>query len=55
MCALLVVLVVATPLVFVLYQVYHKIKYVFFPSCQPPLNIEVSSDFSGITQLLWRK
>ncbi|NWZ00344.1 INAR1 protein, partial [Loxia curvirostra] len=40
MVALLVVLVVATLLVFGLYQVYHKIKYVFFPSCQPPLNIE---------------
>ncbi|XP_031957140.1 interferon alpha/beta receptor 1 [Corvus moneduloides] len=40
MGALLVVLLVATPLVFVLYQAYSKIKYVFFPSCQPPLNIE---------------
>ncbi|XP_066033314.1 interferon alpha/beta receptor 1 [Chamaea fasciata] len=40
MSALLVVLLVATPLVFVLYQAYNKIKYVFFPSCQPPLNIE---------------
>ncbi|NXH28836.1 INAR1 protein, partial [Myiagra hebetior] len=40
MGALLVVLLVATPLVFVLYQVYSKIKYVFFPSCQAPLNIE---------------
>ncbi|NXK70262.1 INAR1 protein, partial [Sylvietta virens] len=40
MGALLVVLLVATPLVFVLYQAYNKIKYVFFPSCQPPLNIE---------------
>ncbi|NXO45867.1 INAR1 protein, partial [Locustella ochotensis] len=38
--ALLVVLLVATPLVFLLYQAYSKIKYVFFPSCQPPLNIE---------------
>ncbi|NWV10591.1 INAR1 protein, partial [Ptilonorhynchus violaceus] len=38
--ALLVVLLVATPLVFVLYKAYSKIKYVFFPSCQPPLNIE---------------
>ncbi|NXR72974.1 INAR1 protein, partial [Pycnonotus jocosus] len=38
--ALLVVLLVAAPLVFVLYQAYNKIKYVFFPSCQPPLNIE---------------
>ncbi|NWI84160.1 INAR1 protein, partial [Dryoscopus gambensis] len=38
--ALLVVLLVAAPLVFVLYQAYSKIKYVFFPSCQPPLNIE---------------
>uniref|UniRef100_A0A8C3TXU4 Interferon alpha and beta receptor subunit 1 n=1 Tax=Catharus ustulatus TaxID=91951 RepID=A0A8C3TXU4_CATUS len=40
MGALLVVLLVAALLVFVLYQAYHKIKYVFFPSCQPPLNIE---------------
>ncbi|NXQ26011.1 INAR1 protein, partial [Alaudala cheleensis] len=40
MGALLVVLLVATPLVFVFYQAYNKIKYVFFPSCQPPLNIE---------------
>ncbi|NWV81912.1 INAR1 protein, partial [Dasyornis broadbenti] len=40
MGALMVVLLVATPLVFVLYQAYSKIKYVFFPSCQPPLNIE---------------
>ncbi|NXJ30514.1 INAR1 protein, partial [Dicrurus megarhynchus] len=40
MGALLLVLLVATPLVFVLYQAYSKIKYVFFPSCQPPLNIE---------------
>ncbi|XP_037232825.1 interferon alpha/beta receptor 1 [Falco rusticolus] len=38
--ALIVVLFVATPLVFALYQVYNKIKYVLFPSCQPPLNIE---------------
>ncbi|NXE18401.1 INAR1 protein, partial [Ardeotis kori] len=38
--ALIVVLLVATPLVFLLYQAYNKIKYVFFPSCQPPLNIE---------------
>ncbi|XP_064560588.1 interferon alpha/beta receptor 1 isoform X1 [Zonotrichia leucophrys gambelii] len=38
--ALLVVLLVAAPLVFVFYQAYSKIKYVFFPSCQPPLNIE---------------
>ncbi|NWV24403.1 INAR1 protein, partial [Origma solitaria] len=38
--ALIVVLLVATPLVFVIYQAYSKIKYVFFPSCQPPLNIE---------------
>ncbi|XP_058655858.1 interferon alpha/beta receptor 1 isoform X1 [Ammospiza caudacuta] len=38
--ALLVVLLVAAPLVFVFYQAYNKIKYVFFPSCQPPLNIE---------------
>ncbi|NXY53170.1 INAR1 protein, partial [Callaeas wilsoni] len=40
MGALLVVLLVVTPLVFVLYQAYNKIKYVFFPSCQPRLNIE---------------
>ncbi|NXP01056.1 INAR1 protein, partial [Certhia brachydactyla] len=40
MGALLAVLLVGTPLVFVLYQAYNKIKYVFFPSCQPPLNIE---------------
>ncbi|NXE08148.1 INAR1 protein, partial [Lophotis ruficrista] len=38
--ALIAVLLVATPLVFLLYQAYNKIKYVFFPSCQPPLNIE---------------
>ncbi|NWH95859.1 INAR1 protein, partial [Aegithalos caudatus] len=38
--ALLVVLLVATPLVFLFYHAYNKIKYVFFPSCQPPLNIE---------------
>ncbi|XP_027557649.1 interferon alpha/beta receptor 1 [Neopelma chrysocephalum] len=40
MAALFAVLLVALPLVFVLYQAYSKIKYVFFPSCQPPLNIE---------------
>ncbi|NXQ64541.1 INAR1 protein, partial [Anthoscopus minutus] len=40
MGALLLVLLVATPLVLMLYQAYNKIKYVFFPSCQPPLNIE---------------
>ncbi|XP_010157283.1 PREDICTED: interferon alpha/beta receptor 1 [Eurypyga helias] len=38
--ALIVVLLVATLLVFALYQAYNKIKYVFFPSCHPPLNIE---------------
>ncbi|NXY74470.1 INAR1 protein, partial [Glareola pratincola] len=38
--ALIAVLLVAAPLVFALYQAYNKIKYVFFPSCQPPLNIE---------------
>ncbi|NXL94834.1 INAR1 protein, partial [Alectura lathami] len=38
--ALIAVLVVATLLTFFLYQAYNKIKYVFFPSCQPPLNIE---------------
>ncbi|NXT02650.1 INAR1 protein, partial [Jacana jacana] len=38
--ALIAVLLVAALLGFVLYQAYNKIKYVFFPSCQPPLNIE---------------
>ncbi|NXT26913.1 INAR1 protein, partial [Syrrhaptes paradoxus] len=38
--ALIAVLLVTTPLVFALYQAYNKIKYVFFPSCQPPLNIK---------------
>ncbi|XP_074714328.1 interferon alpha/beta receptor 1 isoform X2 [Strix uralensis] len=38
--ALIAVCLVATILVFALYQAYSKIKYVFFPSCQPPLNIE---------------
>ncbi|NXV18005.1 INAR1 protein, partial [Cepphus grylle] len=38
--ALIAVLLVAAPLGFALYQAYSKIKYVFFPSCQPPLNIE---------------
>uniref|UniRef100_A0A8D0FEZ3 Interferon alpha and beta receptor subunit 1 n=1 Tax=Strix occidentalis caurina TaxID=311401 RepID=A0A8D0FEZ3_STROC len=38
--ALIAVCLVATILVFALYQAYNKIKYVFFPSCQPPLNIE---------------
>ncbi|KFV51911.1 Interferon alpha/beta receptor 1, partial [Gavia stellata] len=38
--ALVAVLLVAMPFVFVLYQAYNKIKYAFFPSCQPPLNIE---------------
>ncbi|XP_074010104.1 interferon alpha/beta receptor 1 [Numenius arquata] len=38
--AVVAVLLVAAPLFFVLYQAYNKIKYVFFPSCQPPLNIE---------------
>ncbi|NWH74675.1 INAR1 protein, partial [Piaya cayana] len=38
--ALVVVLLVAALLSFALYQVYNKIKYVFFPSCRPPLNIE---------------
>ncbi|NXK54246.1 INAR1 protein, partial [Chauna torquata] len=37
---LIAVLVVATLFIFFLYQAYNKIKYVFFPSCQPPLNIE---------------
>ncbi|NWR47148.1 INAR1 protein, partial [Regulus satrapa] len=40
MGALLLVLLVVPPFLFVLYQAYNKIKYVFFPSCQPPLNIE---------------
>ncbi|XP_068281027.1 interferon alpha/beta receptor 1 isoform X2 [Nyctibius grandis] len=38
--ALVAVLLLAMPLIFALYQAYNKIKYVFFPSCQPPLNIE---------------
>ncbi|NXG04409.1 INAR1 protein, partial [Sakesphorus luctuosus] len=38
--ALLAVLVVVLPLGFVLYQAYSKLRYVFFPSCQTPLNIE---------------
>ncbi|NXS61924.1 INAR1 protein, partial [Brachypteracias leptosomus] len=38
--ALIAVCLVATPLGFALYHAYNKIKYVFFPSCQPPLNIE---------------
>ncbi|KFP89017.1 Interferon alpha/beta receptor 1, partial [Acanthisitta chloris] len=38
--ALVAVLLVALPFVFILYQAYSKIKYIFFPSCQPPLNIE---------------
>ncbi|KFU99663.1 Interferon alpha/beta receptor 1, partial [Tauraco erythrolophus] len=38
--ALVAVLLVALPLIFALYQAYNKIKYVFFPSCQTPLNIE---------------
>ncbi|NXI52221.1 INAR1 protein, partial [Chloroceryle aenea] len=38
--ALIAVCLVATSLGFALYQAYNKIKYVFFPSCQPPLNIE---------------
>lgn len=38
--ALVAVLLVAACLILVLYQAYNKIKYVFFPSCQPPLNIE---------------
>ncbi|XP_061857648.1 interferon alpha/beta receptor 1 isoform X2 [Colius striatus] len=46
--ALIAVLVLATLLVFALYQAYNKIKYVFFPSCQPPLNIE------GFTGQLFR-
>ncbi|NWV32348.1 INAR1 protein, partial [Grantiella picta] len=40
MGALLVVPLVAVLVVFVFYQAYSKIKYVFFPSCQPPLNFE---------------
>ncbi|XP_062478211.1 interferon alpha/beta receptor 1 isoform X1 [Pezoporus occidentalis] len=38
--ALIAVFLVAVPLGFALYQAYSKIRYVFFPSCQPPLNIE---------------
>nr|XP_009931683.1 PREDICTED: interferon alpha/beta receptor 1 [Opisthocomus hoazin] len=38
--ALVVVLLVAALLGLALYQAYNKIKYVFFPSCQPPLNIK---------------
>ncbi|KAM9204275.1 interferon alpha/beta receptor 1 [Mergus octosetaceus] len=38
--ALIAVLVVAVLVIFFLYQAYNKIKYVFFPSCTPPLNIE---------------
>eukprot|EP00075_Anas_platyrhynchos_P015726 XP_027304979.1 interferon alpha/beta receptor 1 isoform X1 [Anas platyrhynchos] len=38
--ALVAVLVVAVLIIFFLYQAYNKIKYVFFPSCTPPLNIE---------------
>ncbi|NWI97567.1 INAR1 protein, partial [Pitta sordida] len=37
---LFVVVLAVSILIFVLYQAYSKIKYVFFPSCQPPLNIE---------------
>ncbi|NXT64409.1 INAR1 protein, partial [Chaetops frenatus] len=40
MGALLGVLLVASSLGFVFYKAYRKIKYVFFPSCKPPLNIE---------------
>uniref|UniRef100_A0A8C3KYS1 Interferon alpha and beta receptor subunit 1 n=1 Tax=Chrysolophus pictus TaxID=9089 RepID=A0A8C3KYS1_CHRPC len=38
--ALIVVLLVASLVIFFLYQAYNKIKYMFFPSCQTPLNIE---------------
>lgn len=38
--ALIAVLFVAVLIIFFLYQAYNKIKYVFFPSCTPPLNIE---------------
>uniref|UniRef100_A0A8C6YSC1 Interferon alpha and beta receptor subunit 1 n=1 Tax=Nothoprocta perdicaria TaxID=30464 RepID=A0A8C6YSC1_NOTPE len=38
--ALIAILVVAVLIIFVLYQAYNKIKYVFFPSCHPPSNIE---------------
>ncbi|XP_064008506.1 interferon alpha/beta receptor 1 isoform X2 [Pogoniulus pusillus] len=38
--ALIIFCLVATATFFALYQAYKKIKYVFFPSCQPPLNIE---------------
>ncbi|XP_021260239.1 interferon alpha/beta receptor 1 isoform X2 [Numida meleagris] len=38
--ALIVVLIVASLVIFFMYQAYNKIKYMFFPSCQTPLNIE---------------
>ncbi|XP_068768738.1 interferon alpha/beta receptor 1 isoform X2 [Struthio camelus] len=38
--ALIAVLVVAALIIFVLYQAYNQIKYVFFPSCHLPSNIE---------------
>ncbi|NXC43108.1 INAR1 protein, partial [Penelope pileata] len=38
--ALAAVVVVASLVAFFLYKAYNKIKYMFFPSCQPPLNIE---------------
>ncbi|XP_042724230.1 interferon alpha/beta receptor 1 isoform X2 [Lagopus leucura] len=38
--ALIVVLIVALLVIFFLYQAYNKIKYMFFPSCRTPLNIE---------------
>ncbi|XP_015737056.1 interferon alpha/beta receptor 1 isoform X2 [Coturnix japonica] len=38
--ALIAVLIVASLLIFFLYQAYNKIKYMFFPSCRTPLNIE---------------
>ncbi|NXJ08426.1 INAR1 protein, partial [Odontophorus gujanensis] len=38
--ALIAVLIVASLVIFFLYQAYNKIKYMFFPSCRTPLNIE---------------
>ncbi|XP_031411892.1 interferon alpha/beta receptor 1 [Meleagris gallopavo] len=38
--ALFAVLIVASLVIFFMYQAYNKIKYMFFPSCRTPLNIE---------------
>ncbi|XP_062429314.1 interferon alpha/beta receptor 1 [Rhea pennata] len=43
--ALIAVLLGAMLIIFVLYQAYNRIKYVFFPSCHPPSNIE---DLGGL-------